>query len=143
MRAEMGRVDLDSSRGEPMPSGEVGEVLLEGRTVRLVLDERVREVGNVVDDRVKRGMREFPGKGVETSTYVSYELGRASLVIGSEARYHEYVAPETGWRLSEMRSSRHKLEGIMTRYIVAFVERDGLPWFHGHVRVRFFPSFCL
>lgn len=136
VRASMGRVDLESSREEPMPSGEVGEVVVEGRTVRFVVDERVGDGRNRGWEEGERGRGEFAGKGVETSTYVSCEMGRASVVVGSEVGYHEYEVPEKGRRLSEMRTSRHKLDGILTKYIGAFVERDGLPWFQGHIRVR-------
>jgi hypothetical protein len=136
--AKLGRTDLNSTESNPMPGGEFGKVVVdaEARTVTVELDESMKGVQNVVEDSVKKGVKDLPGgKGVQTSTYVSYEMGRTTIVVGSEARFHEYLAPEHPDRISKMRESTHNLEGVGSRYVGAFVENGGEDWFNGHVKV--------
>lgn len=84
--ALVGRADLDSSEKKPMPSGTLGKGLVskEDRTITFEVTEELAEAGNVVDDSTKKASRILVGKGIATVTYVSSELGRASLIVGKE-----------------------------------------------------------
>lgn len=85
-QALLGRTDLDSTDKDPMPSGELGTVEIIGNDIKFVVGEELSNERNVVDDRMKKGLKEIPGKGIETNSYVSTALGRASLVVGNEVR---------------------------------------------------------
>lgn len=133
--ALLGRTDLDSTVEKPQSSGQVGTGTVDGMMVTFVVDETLRDLQNVVDDSTKKGVRELIGKGVETSSFVSHQLARASLMVGSEARYHEYAIPVPPSRVGSLRHSVHEVAGLATRYIGAFVEHDGKGWWNGHVKV--------
>ncbi|KAL8293568.1 hypothetical protein RQP46_000269 [Phenoliferia psychrophenolica] len=134
--ASIGRTDLDATVDVPMPSGELGKGTVEGTVVTLVVDESFKDIKNVVDDSTKKGKKEFPGKGVETSSYISHKLARASLLVGSEARYHEYAPLVAPSRVGTIKHSVHEIEGLGSRYIGAFVEHGGKAWWDGHVKVH-------
>ncbi|KAK4699903.1 hypothetical protein P7C70_g6353, partial [Phenoliferia sp. Uapishka_3] len=134
--AVLGRTDLDSSSDNPMPSGEVGKGAIKGNTITFSVDESLKDIENTVDDSTKEGIGRFTGKGIETSSYVSSELARASVVVGSAARYHDYAAPVKPSRLNTIRHTVHEIGGISERYIGCFVEHDGKGWWDGHVKVH-------
>ncbi|GAA6039540.1 hypothetical protein JCM8097_008378 [Rhodosporidiobolus ruineniae] len=52
--------------------------------------EELLEMRNVVDDSTREGRFWVPGKGVVVSSWVSVEGVSLSLMLGDEARYHEY-----------------------------------------------------
>ncbi|KAI5475561.1 hypothetical protein MNV49_001157 [Pseudohyphozyma bogoriensis] len=135
--ALLGRTDLDSNFDNPMSSGELGKGVWdeERREVVFELGEELADVENTVDDSTKKASRLLAGKGVHTATYVSDELGRASIIVGHEARYHEYAPPEPPSRFSTIKHSIHEVEGIASRYVGAFVERNGKSWWNGSVKV--------
>lgn len=84
--ALLGRTDLDSNEKNPIPSGELGNVRIDGHNIVFVVGKEIEEVENVVSDETKKGIKEFPGKGIEVSSYVSHDLARTSFIIGNEAR---------------------------------------------------------
>ncbi|GAA6017840.1 hypothetical protein JCM10207_003471 [Rhodosporidiobolus poonsookiae] len=65
---------------------ELGEVV----EVRYILTPECAELGNTVDDSTKEGRFWVPGKGVVVSSWVSVEGVSLSVILGNEARYHEY-----------------------------------------------------
>ncbi|KAM0752878.1 PLC-like phosphodiesterase [Meredithblackwellia eburnea MCA 4105] len=136
--ATIGHTDLDSNVKNPQSSGQVGSKGKQddGNKIVFEIDESLKTLQNAVDDSVKHGIKTVPGKGIETHSYVSHKLARASLLIGSEARYHEFAAPVLPDRLSKVRHTVHEIEGVSSRYIGAFVENDGKAWFEGHVKVH-------
>lgn len=86
--ATFGRTDLDSTSDDPQSSGQLGEGRIEeqAKRVTFVLDEKLCEVENEVDDSVKKKVIQLRGKGIETNSYMSYQLGRTSLIVGKQAR---------------------------------------------------------
>ena len=106
--ASLGRTDLDSNVKTPMPSGELGHVKIEDHTVTFIVDAAVKDAQNIVDDTMKKGSHVVPGKKIHTTTYVSHTLGRTSLLVQKDARYHEFEAPSGGKRLSAIKTSLHE-----------------------------------
>lgn len=87
--ASLGRTDLDSTKDNHQSSGELGSVVIdkEKRQVVFVVDEKLQDVENAVDDSTEgRKMTSMRGKGIEVNSFMSYKLGRASLMVGQEAR---------------------------------------------------------
>lgn len=87
--ASLGRTDLDSTKDDHQSSGELGSVIIdkERREVVFVVDESLKDVENTVDDTMEgRKVTSIRGKGIETNSYMSYRLGRTSLIVGQEAR---------------------------------------------------------
>lgn len=72
--ALLGRTDLDANVKAPMSSGTVGEGVVEGQTVTFAVGEDLRTLENVVDDSTKAGIKDIPGKGIDTASYVSSPL---------------------------------------------------------------------
>ncbi|SDA03124.1 BZ3500_MvSof-1268-A1-R1_Chr11-1g03316 [Microbotryum saponariae] len=135
--ARLGRTDLDSTKDNPTSSGDAGSVVVDPgkRLVTYVIDKSVVDMENIVDDSTKRGI-DVRGKGIETNTWMSYHHGRISVIVGNTARYHEMEQPSPGHRIGQLRSSKHRITGIASRYVGVFVEHNIEPWFQGHIRVH-------
>lgn len=161
--AWVGRTDLDSTESKPMPSGSLGKgsVSEEEKTITFEVTEDIAAAGNIIDDSTKKASRILMGKGVATVTYVSIELGRASLYVGREvssirfvrtffsktatelsilkqARYHEYEKPVSPNSLPGFKISLHEVQGLASREIAAFVDHDGVNWWTGTLKAGIF-----
>lgn len=103
----LGRLDLDSSRDNPQPSGVVGrtEYTKTGDSVVYVITKDVEDLKNTTDDSTKKPSKLLLGKGVETTTYVHHPHCRLNVFVGREARYHEHDSLKVG-NLGEMRFTR-------------------------------------
>lgn len=87
----LGRLDLDSTKENPQPSGKVGKTLFTktGDDIVYIITPDVADITNAVDDSTKEPSKLLFGKGVETTSYVHHRGCRVSLFVGREARYHE------------------------------------------------------
>lgn len=104
----LGRLDLDSSRENPQPSGVVGRTEFDkaGDNVVFVVTRELEDLENIVDDSTKLPSRILLGKGVEATTYVHHRGCRVNLFIGREARYHEHQLEYKIGSLGEMRHTK-------------------------------------
>lgn len=82
----VGRMDLDSLEGVFMPSGALGEGIVDvrERTITFKVTEEMVVAGNVVNNSTKKTSRVFAGKGVATVSYVSFEAGRIDIFVGTK-----------------------------------------------------------
>jgi hypothetical protein len=85
-RVLLGKLDLDSSFDDPMPSGELGQVVFDKDAdvdqVKFVITDDIKNVTNVDITAAKKASKLFPGKGIETSSYVSQQFSVISLIVG-------------------------------------------------------------
>ena len=51
-------------------------------------------------------------------------------------RYQEYAPPNPPSRLGELKSTIHEIEGTGSKTVGVWVEKDGKPWFDGHVKIN-------
>ena len=138
-KALMGRLDLDSDRDEPMDSGELGapeDVHVKGREVTFTVTDALLAVANDTDDSTKKPSKLLLGKGVEASSYVSAPHGRVTLVVGEEARYHEWTPHRHGRKLGKVRATVHEVEGLRSRTLAAFAHHNRKLLFEGRIKVN-------
>ncbi|ORY50675.1 PLC-like phosphodiesterase, partial [Leucosporidium creatinivorum] len=139
--ASLGRTDLDSTKDNHQSSGSLGSVIIDNdstpRRAIFVVDASLKDVENTVDDTTEgRKVSSIRGKGIETNSWVSLGEGRSSLIVGKEARYHEYADPVHPARLSTLRTSVHRIDGVGSKTVAAFVEHGGNEWWKGLIKVH-------
>lgn len=66
----------------------------------------------------------------------SFDLPTRSLLFLCSRRYHEYADPVHPARLSTLRHSVHRIDGVGSKTVAAFVEHQGNEWWKGLIKIH-------